>query len=59
MGGVKIIWEEQYLLLHFHYLISLKTAKHPESEVFLLRISSGNVIISGVIACQYLLKVPY
>ena len=43
MGGVKMIWEEQYLLLQFHYFISLETAKTQKSEAFQLNISSGNI----------------
>ena len=31
------------ILAHFRYLISLETANTKESEVFLLRISSGNL----------------
>ena len=31
------------ILAHFHYLISLETANTQKSEVFLLRISLGNV----------------
>ena len=40
------------ILLHFHYFISLETANTQKSEVFLLRISSGNVNAS-VVTCQY------
>ena len=40
------------MLLHFHYFISLETANTQKSEVFLLRISSGNVNTS-VVASQY------
>ena len=45
MGGVKSIWRVIFIiiLLHFHYFISLETANTQKSEVFLLRISSGNV----------------
>ena len=39
-------------LLHFHYFISLETANMQKSEVFLLRISLGNVNAS-VVTCQY------
>ena len=39
-GGVIFI----IILLHFHYFISLETAKTQKSEVFLLRISFGNVM---------------
>ena len=35
-------------LLHFHYFISLETANTQKDEVFLLRISSGNVNASFV-----------
>ena len=45
MGGV--------ILLHIHYLISLETANTQKSEMFLLRISSGNVNASGVVICWY------
>ena len=31
------------ILGHFHYFISLETANTQKSEVFLLRISAGNV----------------
>ena len=40
------------ILLHFHYFISLETAKTQKSEVFPLRISSVNVNAS-VVTCQY------
>ena len=40
------------ILLHFHYFISLETANTQKSEVFLLRISLGNVNAS-VVASQY------
>ena len=33
--GVKIIWREQYLLLHFHYFIYLDTASTRKSNMFL------------------------
>ena len=39
-------------LLHFHYFISLETANTQKDEVFLLRISSGNVNAS-VVTCRY------
>ena len=45
-GGVIFIT----ILLHFHYFISLETANTQKSEVFLLRISSGNVNAS-VVTC--------
>ena len=38
-GGVILIT----ILLHFRYLFSLETANPQKSEVFLLRIYSGNV----------------
>ena len=38
-GGVVFV----IILLHFHYFISLNTANTQKSEVFLLRISLGNV----------------
>ena len=41
------------VLLHFHYFISLETANTQKSEVFLLRIFSGNVNTSGVVTCWY------
>ena len=47
-GGVIVIT----ILLHFHYFISLETANTQKSEVFLLRISSGNVN-ALVVTCQY------
>ena len=46
-GGVIFIT----ILLHFHYFISLETANTQKSEVFLLRISSGNVNAS-VVTCR-------
>ena len=45
------LWREQYLLLQFHYFISLETVNTQKSQVFLLQISSGNVNKSGVITC--------
>ena len=47
-GGVILIT----ILLHFRYLFSLETANPQKSEVFLLRIYSGNVNAS-VVTCQY------
>ena len=44
MRGVKIMWGSNIYLLHFHYFISLETANAQESEVFLLRISSGTLM---------------
>ena len=54
MGGVKNIFGVVFItiLLHFHYFISLETANTQKSEVFLLRISLGNVNAS-VATCQY------
>ena len=40
------------ILLHFHYVISLELANTHKSEVFLLRISLGNVNAS-VVTCRY------
>ena len=40
------------ILLHFHYVISLELANTYKSEVFLLRISLGNVNAS-VVTCRY------
>ena len=42
------------ILLFFYYFISLETANTQKGEVFLLRISSGNVNTSGVVTCWYL-----
>ena len=39
-------------LIHFHYFISLETANTRICEVFLLRISLGNVNAS-VVTCRY------
>ena len=47
-GGVIFITT----LLHFHFFISLETANTQKSEMFLLRISLGNVNAS-VVTCQY------
>ena len=47
-GGVIFIT----ILLHFDYLISLETANTQKSELFLLRISSGNLNTS-VVTCWY------
>ena len=53
MGGVKNIWGNNVtVLLHFHYFISLETANTQKSEVFLLRISLGNVN-ALVVTCRY------
>ena len=48
IGGVIFIT----ILLSFHYFISLETANTQKTEVFLLRISSGNVN-ALVVTCQY------
>ena len=45
-GGLNYMGEE-YLLLHLHYVNSLERANTQKSEEALLRISSGNVIISA------------
>ena len=47
-GGVIFIT----ILVHFHCFISLETANSQKSEVFLLRISLGNVNVS-VVSCPY------
>ena len=47
-GGVKNIWENNI----YYCFISLETANTQKSEVFLLRISSGNVN-ALVVTCQY------
>ena len=54
MDGVKNIWWVIFItiLLHFHYFISLEAANTQKSEVFLLRISSGNVNAS-VVTCRH------
>ena len=54
MGGVKNIFGVVFItiLLHFHYFISLETANTQKSEVFLLRISLGNVN-ALVVTCRY------
>ena len=45
MGGVKTNEEVTFIttLLHFHYFTSLETGNTQKSEVFLQRISLGNV----------------
>ena len=40
------------ILLHFYYLISLEAANTQKSEVFLLRISLGNLNAS-IVTCRY------
>ena len=54
MGEVKNIWGVIFItiLLHFHYFIYLEKTNTKKNEVFLLRISSGNVNAS-VVTCQY------
>ena len=54
MGGAKIIGVVIFItiLLHFIYFISLETVKTQKSEVFLLRISSGNVN-ALVVICRF------
>ena len=47
-GGVMFIT----IFLHFHYFLSLETGNIQKSEVFLLRISLGNVSAS-VVTCRY------
>ena len=41
------------VLIIIYYLISLERTNTHKSEVFLLRISSGNVNTSGVATCWY------
>ena len=50
MDGVKIDRGVIFItiLLNFHYFMSLEIANTQKSEVFLLRISSGNVNASVV-----------
>ena len=54
MGGVKNKWRSiiYYYITTLSYFISLETANTQKSEVFLLRISSGNVN-ALVVTCQY------
>ena len=40
------------ILLNFHYFISLETANTQKNEVFLLRISFGDMNAS-VVTCRY------
>ena len=40
------------ILLYFHYFVPLETANTQENEVFLLRISLGNVNAS-IVTCRY------
>ena len=39
--------------MYYYNFIILETANTQKSEVFLLRISSGNVNASVVVTCQY------
>ena len=54
IGGVKKIGGVIFItiLLHFCYFISLQTANTQKSEVFLLKISLGNVNAT-VVTCRY------
>ena len=54
MGGVKNILGVVFItiLLYFHCFISLEIANTQKSEVFLLRVSSGNGNAS-VVTCHY------
>ena len=54
MGGVETNRGVIFItiLLHFHYFTSLETANTHKKEVFLLRISLGNVNAS-VVTCRY------
>ena len=47
-GELKYMDENIFYLLHFHYFISLEKLNTQKSEVFLLRIYSGNVNASVV-----------
>ena len=47
-GELKYMDENIFYLLHFHYFISLEKLNTHKSEVFLLRIYSGNVNASVV-----------
>ena len=52
MGGVKNIWVSNiyYYIATLPYFISLEAANTQKSEIFLLRISSGNLDAS-VVTC--------
>ena len=52
MGGVKNIWVSNiyYYITTLPYFISLEAANTQKSEIFLLRISSGNFDAS-VVTC--------
>ena len=57
MGRVKNKWGSNiyyYIttLLHFHHFISLETVNTQKMEVFLLRLSLGNVNVL-VVTCRY------
>ena len=56
MKGVKIISGGSVIFITtislFHFFRNTRTPRQ-KSEVFLLRISSGNVNASGVVTCQY------
>ena len=54
MGGVKNIWVSNiyYYITTLSYFISSETANTQKSEIFLLRISSGNLDAS-VVTCRY------
>ena len=54
MGGVKNRWRVIFItiLLYLQYFIFLETANTKKNEVFLLRISSGNVS-GSVVTCRY------
>ena len=51
-GGVKIIWGVIFITIIslFHFF---RNSQHQKSEVFLLRISSGNMNALVVVTCQY------
>ena len=40
-------------IYYYNFIISLETANTQKSEVFLWRISSGDVNVSVVVTCQY------
>ena len=54
MDRVRNKWEIIFItiLLHFHYFIFLERANSQKSEVFLLKISLGNVNAS-LVTCRY------
>ena len=49
MGGVIFITT----ISLFHFFRTLETSNNQKSEMFLLRISSGNVNESAVVTCQH------